>query len=56
MGPQAGLTERITRQVALGRLGNPEEVADAIKFLLSPQSSYITGTVIRVDGGLNLRY
>ena len=56
MGPQASLADRITGRIALGRLGNPKEVAHAIKFLLSPQSSYITGTVIRVDGGLNLRY
>jgi NAD(P)-dependent dehydrogenase (short-subunit alcohol dehydrogenase family) len=39
-------------QVAIGRLGRPEEVADAVTFLLSPRSTYITGQTIGVDGGL----
>ena len=38
--------------VPLGRLGKPEEVADLISFLSSDKSSYITGAVIPVDGGL----
>ncbi len=38
--------------VPLGRLGNPEEVADLISFLASDKASYITGAVIPVDGGL----
>lgn len=36
----------------LGRTGQPEEVAEAIKFLLSPMSSYITGATLQVSGGL----
>ncbi|WP_412543672.1 SDR family oxidoreductase [Longispora sp. K20-0274] len=39
-------------QVALGRLGTPDDVADAVLFLLSPRSSYITGQELVVDGGL----
>lgn len=35
----------------LGRIGKPEEVANAILFLSSPESSYITGTDLPVDGG-----
>lgn len=36
----------------MGRLGNPEEVANAVAFLASPRASYITGHVMSVNGGL----
>jgi NAD(P)-dependent dehydrogenase (short-subunit alcohol dehydrogenase family) len=42
----------LTAQVPLGRLGEVEEVADVVEFLLSDRSSYVTGSVIRVDGGV----
>jgi NAD(P)-dependent dehydrogenase (short-subunit alcohol dehydrogenase family) len=38
----------------LGRIGAPEEIAATIAFLLSSGAAYITGTVIRVDGGHGL--
>ena len=37
--------------ISLGRIGYPEEVAKVIAFLLSDESSYVTGQDIRVDGG-----
>ena len=40
--------------IPLGRLGRPEEVAEAILFLASQDASYITGTAFAVDGGLTL--
>ncbi|GLK45638.1 MULTISPECIES: SDR family oxidoreductase [Novosphingobium] len=41
----------IRRRIPLGRLGRPEEIADAIAFLASPRAGYMTGTVVPVDGG-----
>jgi NAD(P)-dependent dehydrogenase (short-subunit alcohol dehydrogenase family) len=46
-----GRLERITQAVPMGRAGTMEEVAQAVVFLLSEQSSYTTGAVLRVAGG-----
>lgn len=43
----------IKQMTALGRFGKPEEVADLVVFLASDQSSFITGAVIPIDGGLS---
>ena len=39
--------------IALGRLGTPEDIAQAIVFLLDPANNWITGQVLAVDGGLS---
>ena len=43
--------QRITELVPLKRWGKPEEIADAVAFLVAPGSGYITGEILTVDGG-----
>ncbi|GGM36361.1 oxidoreductase [Micromonospora sonchi] len=51
---QAGVfRQHLAAQVPLGRLGRPEEIAAAVAFLASDQSSFITGSSLYVDGGVN---
>jgi len=42
----------LAKQIPLGKLGTPEDVANAVRFLASPWASYITGQVIHVNGGM----
>jgi 3-oxoacyl-[acyl-carrier protein] reductase len=52
---ESTVDEEISRQVydtALKRMARPEEVANAVVFLLSPAASYITGVMLMVDGGI----
>ena len=51
MNAVAGLEQRFIDRIFLGRLGDPEEIGSAVRFLLSDEASYITGQEIIVDGG-----
>ena len=45
----------LEREIPLGRIGEPEEVAKLVCYLASDDASYITGTTIVIDGGLMLQ-
>jgi NAD(P)-dependent dehydrogenase (short-subunit alcohol dehydrogenase family) len=47
----SGLVERLKARTPLRRAADPDEIAQAAAWLLSDRSSYVTGTVLRVDGG-----
>ncbi len=47
-------SQSVAAQIPLGRVGKPEDIAKAVEFLCSDLSDYITGQVIRVDGGRSL--
>lgn len=46
------IKEEIAKNIPLKRMGRPEDVANVVKFLASEESSYITGQVINIDGGM----
>lgn len=48
------LLDKFAKMTMLGRLGQPEEIASVALFLVCEDSSYITGQVIQVDGGMRL--
>ena len=49
---QPDLFSRASKLPSLGRMGTPEDVANAVAFLASPAASYITGVNLRIDGGV----
>jgi 3-oxoacyl-[acyl-carrier protein] reductase len=46
--------DKIKNSIPVKRLGQPEDIANAVLFLASEESSYITGQILKVDGGLTL--
>jgi len=50
-GMTSAVSDDLLRAVPLGRIAEPEEIAAAVVWLCSPASSYVTGSVITVDGG-----
>ncbi|MGL4270478.1 MAG: 3-oxoacyl-ACP reductase FabG [Plesiomonas sp.] len=46
--------DHMISKTPLGRMGSPEDIANAVLFLVSEQSAFITGQVLRVDGGLTV--
>ncbi len=49
---EPGRAQRVAKSIPMGRPGRPEEIADAVAWLISDQATYVTGTVINVAGGL----
>ena len=49
---QAEFAEKIKEQHKIGRFGRPEEIADAVVYLASDRSSFVTGHALWVDGGI----
>jgi NAD(P)-dependent dehydrogenase (short-subunit alcohol dehydrogenase family) len=45
----------LEKMIPLGRVGRPEEIADAVLWLCSDAASYVTGQSISVDGGFTMR-
>jgi len=44
--------QELAKQIPMGKLGSPQDVANAVRFLASPEASYITGQVVHVNGGM----
>ena len=52
-GDRSVILKKLGRQVPLGRVGRPDDVAYAVLYLASDESAFVTGTEIRIDGGIS---
>ena len=53
-GLSENVREMLSKQIPLGRLGEPGDIAEAVRFLASDAASYITGQVLHVNGGMHM--
>jgi 2-hydroxycyclohexanecarboxyl-CoA dehydrogenase len=54
MAQPESMREKLAKAVPFRRIGEPEEIADAVLFFASDMSNYITGQVLSVSGGLTM--
>jgi NAD(P)-dependent dehydrogenase (short-subunit alcohol dehydrogenase family) len=52
-GDRSAALAKLARQIPLGRVGQPDDVAYAVLYLASDESAFVTGTEIRIDGGIS---
>ena len=50
-----GILDRFIAEFPLGRAGEPEDIAEAVRYLAGPESSWVTGQSFAVDGGNEIR-
>ena len=48
------VVEKVIKKTAIGRAADPQEIADAVAFVISDEARYMTGTVVNMMGGLDL--
>jgi 3-oxoacyl-[acyl-carrier protein] reductase len=51
LGPAEGMREKFIASVPLGRLAQPQDIANAALFLASAEAEFMTGNIVEVDGG-----